>query len=171
MKYRAAVCAAVFFVLASCADRRTSPPAARDSPQISFSDTAGCELAAVSAHPDGEALLREFVRRDAAGQFTTASPWFAAAVDCPGHEAAPAAVTMARDPLVRVISRAADSIRAEVRWDRLMVGDAAVPGSEVDTLTAVRTPFGWRVRSPALNPHIPIPPPPPNASTSGAPGT
>ena len=158
-----------------CVDHRAPDSRAHDThaaPVAAPTDTAGCELAAAPAHPDGEALLREFVRRDAAGEFTRTSAWFAAAVDCPGHEPAPDAATMARDPRIEVIARAPDSLRAEVRWERLSIGDAFVPGPEIDTLTAVRTPYGWRIRSPALTPHIPVPPPPPRDSgKSRAPAT
>ena len=161
MTRRVWVCA-VGLLAAGCADRHA--PDARESRAPAGAvalDTVGCELAVAPAHPDGEALVREFVRRDAAGEFTAASAWFASAVDCPGHEQAPDAATMARHPRVRLIARTADSLRAEVQWERLSVGDAQMPGTEIDTLAAVRTPYGWRVRSPALDPHIPVPPPPP----------
>ena len=173
MSRRAWAWAVGLLAAAGCAaERRSTSPGPADSAAAAASDTAGCELAAAPAHADGEALVREFVRRDAAGEFTAASPWFTGAVDCPGHEPAPDAATMARDPRVRVLSRAADSVRAEVRWERLSVGEAERPGTEVDTLTAVRTPYGWRVRSPALNPHVPPPAPPPaNSRAAGAPAT
>jgi len=134
-------------------------------------DTVGCEFAPTIGHPDGEALLREFVRRDAAGEFTRTSAWFASATSCPGHEPAPDAAVMARNPRLRVLARAPDSLRAEVLWDRLMIGDAKVPGLEVDTLIALRTPYGWRVRSPVLIPHVPPPPPPRESASAGAPAT
>jgi hypothetical protein len=172
MVSRAWVCVVGMVAAVACADRRAPDTGVRDTDAAAAADTVGCELAAAPAHPDGEALVREFVRRDAAGEFTAGSAWFATAVDCPGHEAAPDAATLARDPRVRVIGRAADSVSAEVRWERVMVGDVVVPGTEVDTLTAVRTPYGWRVRSPALNPHVPVPPPPPlDSPAARAPAT
>jgi len=171
MRFRIAV--GLVGVLA-CADSRRAasarPADTRPSASVE-ADTVGCEFAPTSGYPDGEALLREFVRRDAAGEFARTSAWFASATSCPGHEPAPHAAVMARNPRLRVLARAPDLLRAEVLWDRLMVGDAKVPGTEVDTLIALRTPYGWRVRSPVLVPHVPPPPPPRDSASAGAPAT
>ena len=177
MARREWVCVAGLLVAAGCGDvpPRSPDTSAAPAPVVSansaVSDTAGCELATALAHDDAEALVREFVRRDAAGEFTATSAWFAAAVDCPGHEGAPDTATEARDPRVRVLLRATDSLRAEVRWERLAVGDAVMHDTEVDTIIAVRTPYGWRIRSPALNPHVPVPAPPSDSTKPGAPAT
>lgn len=123
-----------------------------------------CAFVLRAAHPEPIRLVREFVERDARGEFTRSSNWFDGAVDCPGHEAAPDQATMARAHQIRVFARGRDSVRAEVRWQRIGYfghgGDAVAPGVEVDTLTVLRTPYGWRIASPALNPHMPVPPPP-----------
>ena len=171
---RVAVCAIGLCALGGCGNsRRETPKRTADASASAavVADTVGCELASVSLYPDSEALLREFVRRDAAGEFTRTSAWFAAATTCPGHEPAPDVATMARDPRIRVLDRTPESLRAEVRWERLMVGDAKVSGPEIDTLVAVRTPFGWRVRSPVLVPHVPPPPRPTVSGGHGAPAT
>jgi hypothetical protein len=175
MVRRVSVYVVGLLLVAGCADRRTPEPSVRDSkptPTAAFADTVGCELVAKPTHPDAEALVREFVRRDASGEFTAASSWFTSAVDCPGHEGSPDAATMARDPRVRLLARSADSLRAEIRWERLMVGEAIMPGTEMDTLVAIHTRFGWRIRSPALTPHVPVPlPPRRDAAAARAPAT
>jgi hypothetical protein len=114
------------------------------------SDTAGCELAPILGHPDPDSLVREFVRRDSAGQFTQSSNWFNGAVDCPGHEPGPDAATAGRAATIRRLARDSTTLRAEVRWER-----ASEPGVLVETLTVIRTPYGWRVRSPVFNPKMP----------------
>ena len=113
-------------------------------------DTVGCEFAAVLTHPDPDSLLREFVRRDSAGQFTQSSEWFNRAVDCPGHEPGPDIATPIRGVDIRQIDRDSTALRAEVRWERTLE-----PGALIETLTVRRTRYGWRVQSPVLNPKVP----------------
>ena len=120
-----------------------------------------CGFIKVAAHPDPARLIEEFVARDARGEFTRASAWFNGAVDCPGHEPGPdeAAVVTAHE--MRMVARGPDTAAAIVTWQRIgyASGDRQrrAIGVEIDTLRAVRTPFGWRVASPALNPHVPSP--------------
>jgi hypothetical protein len=123
-----------------------------------------CGFVRVAAHSNADSLLREFVERDARGEFTRSSAWFDGAVDCPGHEAAPHAATLIKSYELRVLRRTSDSLRAEVLWERVGYSgngaDAMAPGTDRDTLVVVHTAFGWRVTSPALRPHTPVPPPP-----------
>lgn len=142
-----------------CLGRATPDVASANMPADST-----CEFVPVAAHPEPIRFIDEFVERDARGEFTRSSDWFNNAVDCPGHEAGPDQATMAKAHQVRVLTRVRDSVRAEVTWQRIGYvgsgGDAVAPGVEVDTLTAVRTSYGWRITSPALNPHVPAPPTP-----------
>ena len=105
------------------------------------------------------ALIAEFVRRDAAGDFRQSNEWFDGAVDCPGREPAPDVAIEAAGYELVPLPTIGDTARAEVRWTRLgyvsAVGSKEALGLEVDTLYATRTAFGWRIRSPALNPHMP----------------
>jgi hypothetical protein len=101
-------------------------------------------------HADPDSLLREFVHRDSAGQFTQSSEWFKYAVDCPGHEPGPDAATAIRGVTIRRLSHDSTMVRAEARWER-----AREPGALVETLTVRLTPYGWRVQTPALNPKVP----------------
>ena len=151
---------------AGCSGGKTNRGAADSTRAAGVSlDTAGCAFVAVHMHENPDSLVHEFVRRDAAGQFRGATEWFNAAVDCPGREPGPDVAAVARLVGLNVVARSADSVVAEVRWDRVGYASATSfesdPGGETDTLTAVRTPFGWRIRSPALNPHMPPPSAPP----------
>jgi hypothetical protein len=122
-----------------------------------------CTFVQVSAHPDPDSLIHEFVARDAAGQLTDTSEWFKGAVTCPGRDL-PAEIEMARNPRLTVGRHSRDSVYATVSWDRVAVlrrGEYVQdPGPEVDTVVAVQTPFGWRMRSPITRRHGPVPPPP-----------
>ena len=124
-----------------------------------------CDFVRINAHPQPEPLSREFVERDQRGEFTGSTDWFNSAVSCPGHEPGPDAVTVVRGHKLRILTRMADTVRAEVVWDRVGYGgygaDAHDAGTDYDTLTAARTAFGWRIVSPALDPHELIKPPSP----------
>jgi hypothetical protein len=104
-------------------------------------------------------LLHEFVQRDSAGQFTASSNWFHGAVDCPGHEPGPDVATTVRSYRVHEIARTDSMVRAEVRWALPGKDGSASAGTLAETLAVVRTPYGWRIRSPALNPKVPAPHP------------
>ena len=119
-----------------------------------------CNFVRTVAHPEAEALVREFVRRDASGEFLEASDWFNQAVDCPGHQGAHDVPTEARGYKLAIAYRDSAELRAEVTWDVVGKGDAVMPGTEVDLVRAIHTPFGWRVASPAHVPHEIVPPPP-----------
>ena len=124
---------------------------------------SSCEFVRTVAHADPESLINEFVARDARGEFTSSTAWFNGAVTCPGHEPGPDEATQVRSHQLRIIARGRDSVLAEVIWERVgYVGrgaDALAPGVDHDTLVALRTEFGWRIASPALDPHVPVPPP------------
>lgn len=137
---------------------------ARDAAVANTPADSSCDFVRMEAHQDPVALVEEFVARDANGEFTKANDWFNAAVDCPGHEPGPDHASMAKSHQVRILTRRPDSLVVEVIWQRVAyLGDAEysmAPGLEYDTLTAIRTSFGWRIASPALNPHVPVPPAP-----------
>ncbi|MBV9749452.1 MAG: hypothetical protein JO157_11620 [Acetobacteraceae bacterium] len=150
-------CAAIV----GCSSRDAGAGASlRTATVAAVEDTVGCGLVPVIAHTEPETLVREFVQFDSAGAFTRANPWFNGAVDCPGHEPAPDQPMMVRSYRLRTLQADSTRYRAEVQWERLAYGDALDPGVSVETLTVRRTPFGWRIQSPALNPKIPVPPPP-----------
>ena len=127
-----------------------------------ISDTS-CEFVQTIAHSDPQLLIKEFVERDARGEFMESSGWFDGAVTCPGHEPGPDAATIVQGHQLRLVDAGMDSTIVEVTWRRVgYTGNTGVaPGTDVDSLLAVRTRFGWRIVSPALDPHAPVSPPPP----------
>ena len=118
-----------------------------------------CALVATPAHDDPEALLRDWVKRDADGELLRRGPWLDGAVSCPARETAVAPVfaIVATYDIDSVVVR--DSLAAAfVRWRRVgYVAGAgtnhasfeALPGVVEQQLRARRTPHGWRVNSPA----------------------
>ena len=145
----------LLLVALSCTGRTADTAAAN----ISADET--CDFVRVTAHNDPTRLIEEFVARDARGEFTESSAWFNGAVDCPGHEPGPDQAAIAASHAVRILTRGRDSVLAEVTWRRVgyVTGgvERTAPGVDIDTLRAIRTPFGWRIESPALNPHVPGP--------------
>jgi len=136
----------------------SNPAAGRDS----FLLDSTCSFLAQKGYPDPGELATEFLRRDAAGQFLQSNAWFNSATTCPGHEPGPDAHTSVASYTTRVINQTDALLQLEVRYAGLggieyrSVGGLwqpsfrEAPGLIVDTLSVVRTPFGWRVRSPAL---------------------
>lgn len=118
-----------------------------------------CGTSTTAAHDDPEALLREWVRRDAEGELLQGGAWFTGAAECPGREpaAAPAFSVIAQYRVDSVLVR--DSVAAAiVRWHRIgFVGGAgtnrasfdALPGIVTEAVRARRTAHGWRIVAPA----------------------
>jgi hypothetical protein len=161
---RGGLIAAALLLVSACAERAAhstadsagvmpSPP-----PTMAVNDTGGCDLSRTVAHPNPDTLLREFVRRDSAGQFTASNEWFNRAVDCPGHEPGPDVATTVRRYELRELSRTDSMLQTEVRWERTGNAASGASGTYAETLSVVRTPYGWRIRSPALNPKVPAKP-------------
>jgi hypothetical protein len=131
------------------------PPPPTTPVVIAADDTVGCELSRVVAHSDPDSLLQEFVRRDSSGQFTASTDWFNGAVDCPGHEPGPDAATMVSGYTITELARTDSVVQTEVRWQQAGSTMGKGAGTLAETLAVVRTPFGWRIHSPALNPKVP----------------
>jgi hypothetical protein len=172
------ICAglAALAYLIGCSPGERAADSTRAISQSASVDREGCALVRTNAHPDADSLIAEFLRRDARGEFRQSSVWFNAAVDCPGHEPGPDQATEASGYTMRVLTRHSDSLRVEVRWTRLGYVTAGVAreslGVEIDSITAVKTPFGWRIESPALNPHMPpLVPKTSNSACAEFPGT
>jgi hypothetical protein len=118
-----------------------------------------CAFVATPAHEDAEALLRDWVKRDADGELLRRGPWIDGAVSCPAREpaVAPVFAIVATYDIDSVV--VGDSLAAAfVRWRRVgYVAGAgtnhasfeALPGVVEQQLRARRTPHGWRINSPA----------------------
>jgi hypothetical protein len=133
-----------------------APVGAAAASGSSSSDDDGCDLDSTRAHPAPLALVREFVERDARGEFAKGSEWLPGAVRCPGHLPGPDAF-MAIDTMEVLTGEAVvtpDSARVPVRYS--VLGEAsplhfALAGSVLlDTFVVARTAYGWRVVSPDM---------------------
>jgi hypothetical protein len=62
---------------------------------------------------------------------------------------------MVRGYAVKELTRTDSLVQAEVRWEQAGNAAGEVIGTLAETLAVVRTPYGWRIRSPALNPKVP----------------
>lgn len=157
----------VALALAGCSSPESRPAADTSSPRAAaavapvpwYLDPAeGCDFDTTAAHPDPDVLLRDYVARDAAGQFLRTDAWFAGAVECPGHEPGPDFFTVIDDHAVAPLARGVDTVRVAITSTVAGTMDAAgfraAPGLAVDTVTAIRTPYGWRIASPALRQRV-----------------
>jgi hypothetical protein len=140
---------------------KASVPASDTKRAADAADAAGCGFVRVAGHPDGEQLIRDFVERDARGEFLRTSAWFSGAVNCPDHEPAPDDAEQITSYRVQMVSRSPDTVRARVTYRGVGVvnmkgeeGFGTLGGGE---FTAVRTPFGWRIASPVPRRHVRLP--------------
>ena len=151
-------------VLATC--RTKEPPnAAASSPVrpavVDVPDTAGCGMVTQALHPSPGPLLAEFLRRDTAGDFTSSNSWAAAAAICPGHEAGWDTYTIVTGYELLPLPGTADTMKYEITYhvyaeavDDSLHELKRIQRPEVDTVAVIRTPFGWRIDSPDIPPHI-----------------
>jgi hypothetical protein len=108
----------------------------------------------VARHPDAIQLVREWVRRDAAGEMVSPDSWAAGALTCV-EIATSDQMSVITGYEVRPLSATDDSVRVLVRYQR-----RAIPGYDdagalthlvleshefPDTVVVVRTRYGWRI--------------------------
>ncbi len=120
---------------------------------------ADCGFVKAFAHPNGRALLNDFLASDAEGQFLQSDEWFSGAVDCPDHEPGPDGYTLI-ERYTPAVDQLADTLMQAIVTSRRLgyVGSdgnsrptfALDTGTTIDTVTVRRTTYGWRVVSPAL---------------------
>jgi hypothetical protein len=129
---------------------------------------AKCDFQPQAAHLDPDRLAGEFVARDAAGDFLESNTWFDRATTCPGHEPGPDEHGVVAGYRMRRVAQTDTLSQYIVSYAGLGMmhyeqrrGDSsyhAVWTPEIqefaETLAIVRTPYGWRVRSPALWQHV-----------------
>jgi len=119
----------------------------------------GCDMQKVDLKLAPEALVREFVRRDMAGEFTSSNDWQPKAVVCPGHMGGPDSSTVVSDAKVAPTTASADVANFEVTY--AVLGTVSSGGANGDQNTfepkpesrkvayvALRTPFGWKLQDP-----------------------
>ena len=130
-----------------------------DSVDPSTGLETSCQFSKIMAHPDPRRLGDEFLLKDAAGLFLSSNAWFDGATDCPGHEPGPDTHTAIASYTTSPISSSDTLVVIAVSYQVLGEVHADAQDSSVfeehgrqliDTLVIHRTPYGWRVRSPAL---------------------
>lgn len=149
-------------LLAGCKPAPDSPStrsASGDTADPATGVAVDCGFVKTFAHPNGRALLNDFLARDGAGEFLQSDPWLEGALDCPAHEAGPDGYTLILSYSPAETDRGDDLIDAVITSRRLgYVGSdgASRPtfqldtGTVIDTIRLRRTEYGWRVISPAL---------------------
>ncbi len=125
-------------------------------------DTGGCDLVGTNTHSDPLALVREYLQNDGDGQFTSSNAWKASALFCPGHEPGWDGATLITASKLEPLSSGHDTAKYRVTYDVYGSLDqdsagffvTAAPKQVIDTFVTLRTPFGWRIIAPVLDPHL-----------------
>ena len=157
----------IVLAIPACA-RETRPSNSATNRLVDWLADSTCLFERTQTHPDPAELASQFVARDAAGAFLRTDAWFNGATTCPGHEPGydshDVIAGYRLQPLVRTdtvsqyIVQYAGLGGMEYRQDSLNAPFQAVWRPRVhefaETLTVVRTNYGWRVRSPALWQHV-----------------
>ena len=130
---------------------KRQPDSAQSS--IAWTDSEPtCDFRRVQAHADSKELADSFIARSADGEFSRAENWLPTAVDCPGHEPGYDLFEVVSTYAVKPLNAGADTVRYELTLNRVGVmsnGFHAEPGITIDTFVTYRTPYGWRIVSPA----------------------
>lgn len=145
-------------VVGSCArsgDRRTE--SAAEAPELvshGAMDDSTCLFVRAPHHADGDALVRTFVQRAAEGTFARSEDWLPTALDCVGHEPGYDVFFVLDSRRLTQLPAGADTVRytLHTKVGGNLIGGQFEPdsGQRVDTIIAYRTPFGWRIASPAF---------------------
>ena len=119
-------------------------------------------------HPEPVALVRDYLRLDAAGQFLEENQWLASAVSCPERLPGTEQAAVISGYRARPLGRVGDTARVEVTYQRAgslvqrgaensaetTLGFEPDPRSEVDTFVVVRGDSTWRIAAPVLEQHV-----------------
>ena len=103
-------------------------------------------------HPDPGKLIRDYVRRDAGGEFLSSNSFWVAATECAAGGPDVARVITAYT--VDSLGIRADTARFAVTYHFLgdllqgSVGFAAKVRTETDTFVVIHRPYGWRIVGP-----------------------
>src|SRR2546425_4823908 len=156
-------------VTLSCHSKGTQGEETRSVPHspappqlLDAADTSGCHLVANVVHPDPYELVAEYLRRDAAGDFTSSNDWDASSKTCPGHEPGWDKGTLITSYRIDRLTEHRDTAKYLVTYevysplDQDSVGFVLRPSprQEVHTFVVLRTPYGWRIDSPVIDPHL-----------------
>lgn len=113
-----------------------------------------CGLIAESRFPDPIQLVREYLLRDADGEFLRAEPWLPTATLCPNSIPGYDVATLIEGFEIGQVTLQPDTVRVPVTYERIGEMSSGLafeynPRIETDTFTVVRTRYGWRIDGPA----------------------
>ena len=125
-------------------------------------DDDGCDAEPRTAHSDPQLLITEYLDRGGRGDFLASSTWRDGAVECPGHTPGFDSGTLVTGWRISRLREVSDSVTFQIAFDRHSeirqdsAGMYLVPaaGVELDTVIAVRKPYGWRVGGFEFQPHV-----------------
>ena len=154
-------------LLSTACTQRPSASQAAAQQQAQWLSDASCLFDTTQTRSDPDQLAGEFVRRDAAGAFLQADAWFNLNTTCSGHEPGPDTHDAVAGYRMRPMLRTDTLVQYLVIYAGIGLieyhQDSGGKYREVwtpaireypETLTAVRTSYGWRIRSPALWQHV-----------------
>ena len=100
-------------------------------------------------HPDPGKLVRDYVRRDASGEFLSSNKFWVSATECAegGSDVAQVITSYSVDSLGIVADTARFAVTYHFLGDLLQGagGFAAKVRTETDTFVVIRRPYGWRI--------------------------
>jgi hypothetical protein len=138
-----------------------TPTLARALPQQPDST---CGFVSEQHHTDAAALVKEYLRRDGAGEWLMhgATHWLATAMMCPDHRPGWDAATLVSGFDITPLTADDTSAAFEVRYSRIgpLSQDSVSfylieePGIESDTFITLKTQYGWRIQTPVIHAHI-----------------
>lgn len=112
-----------------------------------------CGLIAESRYPDPVQLVREYLVRDADGEFLLAEPWLPTATLCPNSIPGYDVATLIEGFEIGQVVLHPDTVRVPVTYERIGEMSSGLafehqPRIETDTFTVIRTRYGWRIDGP-----------------------
>jgi hypothetical protein len=112
-------------------------------------DVEHCMFDSTAKHTDGIALIEDFVRRARVGAFDRTESWMPGAFLCAGMEPGYDAFYVLDSVELEVVHGGMDSVSAVLRSRQLGYESSGFhpdTATRLDTLTAHRTRYGWRLR-------------------------
>ncbi|HET7789484.1 MAG TPA: hypothetical protein VFK78_01705 [Gemmatimonadales bacterium] len=148
-------------VLVACrSDKPRAPGVTPDG--VAVADE-GCKGIYVASHPKADALLREYLNHDAAGDFLASRAWLDTTLNCPGRLGTIDSAVVVAAWSSSALKAGRDTTRTVVTYQ--IVARVVLAGGqasdvepakvfEVDTVQLVKTPFGWRIDRPPPHWHL-----------------
>ncbi len=143
--------------LVGCGGHETSnTPATGSRPAVADSGASQAKTIlcrdTMPNHPDPGKLVREYVRRDATGEFLSTNAFWVSATECAegGPDVARVIISFTIDSLGIRADTARFAVTYHFLGDLLQgpVGFAAKVRTQTDTFVVIHRPYGWRIVGP-----------------------